>query len=157
MTTSKPNLLIRLFWDLHLKIYIWSSGRIGHTIRNLPVLILTTRGKKTGLLRPKALMYLPHGKDFVVIASNLGDEKHPGWWINLTAKPIASVQIRDSHYNVHAREATGTEREQLWQAIAEKSSDYEQYLTWTSRRIPVVILERQPAQSNEFEYPQRKD
>lgn len=157
MTTPKSNLLIQLFWDVHLKLYLWSAGRIGHTIRNLPVLILTTRGKKTGLLRPKALMYLPHGKDFVVIASNLGDEKHPGWWINLTAKPIASVQIRDSHYNVHAREATGTEREQLWQAIAEKSSDYEQYRTWTSRRIPVVILERQPAQSNEFEYPQRKD
>jgi len=88
-------------------------------------------------------MYIPHGKDFVVIASNLGDDKHPAWWINLTAEPTASVQIQDSRYIIRAREATGTEREQLWQAIAEKSSDYEQYRTWTSRRIPVVILERQ--------------
>jgi deazaflavin-dependent oxidoreductase (nitroreductase family) len=105
--------------------------------------VLTTKGKKTGLTRKNALMYLPYGKDFVVIASNLGEEKHPAWWINLTAEPNSSVQIRDSHYTVRAREATETEREQLWQAIAEKSSDYEQYRTWTSRRIPVVILERQ--------------
>ncbi len=153
----RRNALIKLFWQLHLTIYLWSKGRIGNLIRGLPILVLTTKGKKTGLTRKNALMYLPHGKDFVVIASNLGDEKHPGWWINLTAKPTASVQIRDSHYKVHAREATGTEREQLWQAIAEKSSDYEQYRTWTSRRIPVVILERQPAHSNEDEYPQRKD
>jgi deazaflavin-dependent oxidoreductase (nitroreductase family) len=139
----RRNALVKLFWKLHLDIYLWSKGRIGNFIRGLPILALTTKGKKTGLTRKNALMYLPYGKDFVVIASNLGEEKHPAWWINLTAEPNASVQIRDSRYTVRAREATETEREQLWQAIAEKSSDYEQYRTWTSRRIPVVILERQ--------------
>ena len=142
MTTSKPNLLIRLFWDLHLKIYIWSAGRIGHTIRNLPVLILTTKGKKTGLLRPKALMYLPYGDDFVVIASNLGQAQHPAWWVNLLTEPEATVQVRDEYQAVRAREADGEERERLWNAIAEKNPDYDQYRTWTSRRIPVVVLEK---------------
>lgn len=135
--------LIKLFWWLHLKSYLWSNGRIGHTMRGLPVLILTTKGKKTGMPRTKALMYLPYGKDFVVIASNLGKENHPGWWINLTAEPKASVQIADSRYVIHAREALGEEHETLWKALSEKSSDYEQYRSWTSRRIPVVILERQ--------------
>ena len=142
MTKSKPNLLIRLFWDLHLKIYIWSSGRIGHTIRNLPVLILTTKGKKTGLPRSKALMYLPYGNDFVVIASNLGQAQHPAWWVNLQAEPEATVQVRDEYQAVRAREADGEERERLWNAIAEKNPDYDQYRAWTSRRIPVVVLER---------------
>lgn len=138
----RRNALIKLFWQLHLKIYLWSKGRIGNVIRGLPILVLTTKGRKSGLTRQNALMYLPYGKDFVVIASNLGDEKHPAWWINLKAEPTASVQIADSNYAIHAREADGEEREKLWQAIAEKNSDYGQYRTWTSRRIPVVILER---------------
>ncbi len=112
-------------------------------MRGLSVLILTTKGKQTGLLRTKALMYLTYGKDFVVIASNLGKENHPGWWVNLMAEPNASVQIKDSQYAVHAREAQGEEREKLWQALSDKTLDYEQYRAWTSRRIPVVILERQ--------------
>lgn len=140
---TKHNPLIKLFWWLHLKLYLWSNGRVGGSMRGLPVLILTTKGKQTGLLRTKALMYLPYGKDFVVIASNLGKENHPGWWVNLMAEPNASVQIGDSQYAVHAREALGEERETLWKALAEKSSDYEGYRAWTSRRIPVVILERQ--------------
>jgi len=137
----RRNALIKLFWQLHLKIYLWSKGRIGNRMRGLPVLVLTTKGRKSGLTRRNALMYLPYGKDFVIIASNLGDEKHPAWWINLKAEPTASVQIADSHYAIHVREADGEEREKLWQAIAEKNSDYEQYRTWTSRRIPLVILE----------------
>ena len=138
----RHNALIKLSWQMHLKIYLWSKGRIGNRMRGLPILVLTTKGRKSGLTRQNALMYLPYGKDFVVIASNLGDENHPAWWINLKAEPTASVQIADSYYVIHAREADGDEREKLWQAIAEKNADYEQYRTWTSRRIPVVILER---------------
>ena len=140
---KRRNALIKLFWQMHLKIYLCSKGRIGNRMRGLPILVLTTKGRKSGLTRQNALMYLPYGRDFVVIASNLGDEKHPAWWINLKAKPTASVQIADSHYVVRARAAVDDEREKLWQTIAEKNTDYEQYRTWTSRHIPVVILERQ--------------
>lgn len=140
---TKHNMLVKLFWVIHLKLYQWSKGRIGGSIRGLPVLLLTTKGKKTGLLRTKALMYLPNRDDFVVIASNLGKENHPAWWINLLAEPNASVQIADSLYKVNAREAKGDEREKLWQALAERTPDYEQYRSWTSRRIPLVVLERE--------------
>lgn len=127
---------------MHLKLYLWSSGRIGHTLRGLPVLLLTTKGKQTGQLRTKALMYLPYGDAFVVIASNLGKDHHPAWWLNLQANPTAMVQIKDSHFTIHAREADDAEREKLFKALAEKTPDYEQYRSWTSRRIPLVILER---------------
>ena len=138
----RHNPLIKLFWSLHLKLYQWSSGRIGHTLRGLPVLLLTTKGKKTGQLRTKALMYLPYGNAFVVIASNLGKDNHPAWWLNLQADSAANVQIKDSRFSVHAREAEGDEREKIFNALAEKTPDYEQYRAWTSRRIPLVILER---------------
>jgi deazaflavin-dependent oxidoreductase (nitroreductase family) len=108
----------------------------------LPILILTTTGNKTGQPRVKALSYLPYGEAFVVIASNLGQDHHPAWWINLKANPVAHVQVRDKHFTVRAREAEGDERERIWQALSEKTSDYEQYRTWAARRIPVVVLER---------------
>jgi len=133
---------MKTFWAIHLKLYLWSSGRIGGTIRGLSVLILTTKGKKTGLPRVKALTYTPHGRAFGVIASNLGEGNHPAWWINLKAEPAATVQIGKERFIVRAREAEGEERETIWQAIAEKDPAYEQYRTWTSRRIPVVVLER---------------
>lgn len=144
--STKHNPVVRLFWWLHLRLYLWSSGRIGHTIRGLPVLILTTRGRKTGQPRAKALMYLPHGRDLVVVASNLGQSHHPSWWINLKAEPNATVRIGRDHFPVQAREADGNERERLWNAIAEKNTDYDQYRSWTARRIPVVVLERKDIQ-----------
>ena len=133
---------MKTFWAIHLKLYLWSSGRIGSTLRGLPVLILTTKGKKTGLARVKALTYAPHGKDFGVVASNLGEGNHPSWWINLKAEPKATVQIGKQQFTVRAREADGEEREKIWQAIAGTDPAYEQYRTWTSRHIPVVVLER---------------
>jgi deazaflavin-dependent oxidoreductase (nitroreductase family) len=135
--------LMKIFWQIHLKLYLWTSGRMVNTLRGLPVLLLTTQGKKTGLPRTKALMYLPYGKDVAVIASNLGEDKHPAWWINLKAEPTATVQIGKEQFAVRAREVEGYERDKLWRAIAEINSDYEQYRQWTSRRIPVVVLERQ--------------
>lgn len=143
LMTTKHNPAIKLFWAIHLKLYQWTSGRIGNTLRGLPILLLTTKGKKTGQMRTKALMYLPYNNNFVVIASNLGKDNHPAWWLNLQAQSNASVQIGSSQFTVHAREAQEDERESIWQALAKKTTDYEQYRSWTSRRIPLVILERQ--------------
>ena len=90
----KRNLIIELFWRIHPKLYRWSAGRIGSSIMGLPVLLLTTKGRKSGLLRTKALMYIPRGKDCVVFASNLGDPHHPLWWLNIEADPNALVEVR---------------------------------------------------------------
>lgn len=138
----RHNPFIKLFWSLHLKLYQWSSGRIGNTLRGLPVLLLTTRGKKTGQPHTKALMYLPLEENFVVIASNLGKDDHPAWWYNLQAQPQAEVQVGANCFKVRAREADDEERERIWKALSERTSDYEQYRAWTSRRIPLVILEK---------------
>lgn len=138
----RHNPFIKLFWSMHLKLYQWSSGRIGSHIRGLPVLLLITRGKKTGQLRTNALMYLPLEENFVVIASNLGKDDHPAWWYNLQAQPQAEVQVGANRFKVRAREADDEERERIWNALSERTPDYEQYRAWTSRRIPLVILEK---------------
>ena len=135
--------LFKIYWRIHLRLYLWSSGRIGNKVRGLPILILNTKGRKTGLPRTNALQHLPHGNDFVVIASNIGVNNNPAWWLNLKANPVTTIQVKGEHFTVRAREAEGDEREKLWNMMVEKSPHYETYRKATSRRIPVVILERQ--------------
>jgi deazaflavin-dependent oxidoreductase (nitroreductase family) len=139
------NAVVELFWRVHPRLYRWSGGRIGGAIGGMPVLLLTTTGRKSGEPRTTALTYLPRGDDFVVIASVLGEPRHPAWWLNLAAKPDASVQVGGARHPVRAREAEGEEREALWRAVVAKMPDYDEYKARTSRRIPVVVLERRRA------------
>jgi deazaflavin-dependent oxidoreductase (nitroreductase family) len=140
---AKKSLLVEWFWKVHPKLYRWSGGRIGGTLMNMPVLLLTTRGKRTGAPRTRALMYLPDGDRFVVIASFLGEPRHPDWWLNLRAHPQAEVEAGGRRVTVVAREAAGEERERLWKAVVERQKDYAEYQQRTTRRIPVVILDPQ--------------
>ncbi len=137
------NAVIDLFWKVHPKVYRWSGGRIGGSMRGIPILLLTTTGRKSGQPRTKALMYISQDDNFVVAASSLGSEQHPAWWLNLMADPNATVQIDGTIYNVKAREAEGGEREELWNAFVDMMAEYDEYRAQTSRRIPVVVLEKQ--------------
>jgi deazaflavin-dependent oxidoreductase (nitroreductase family) len=144
------NFLVELFWRWHPRIYRWSEGRIGGKMANLPVLLLETIGRKTGERRETALTYMPYssagggpsGESFVVIASVLGEPKHPAWYLNLRANPKIAIQVKSRRIAVEAREAEGEEREQIWNEIIDLSPDYSQYRTKTDRRIPVVVLSR---------------
>ena len=140
------NFVIELFWKWHPRLYRWSGGRIGGKLAGLPVLLLETIGRRSGERRETALTYLPHphpdGEHFVVIASVLGEPKHPAWYLNLCADPKVAVTVGRSRIAVTARDAEGEEREQIWDDLVAVAPDYEQYRTKTDRRIPVVVLER---------------
>ena len=138
---AKRNALVELFWKIHPTLYRWSGGRLGGSLMGMPVLLLTTRGRRSGTPRTRALMYVPDGPRFVVIASFLGEPRHPDWWLNLRADPRAEVEIGSRHVAVLAREADGDERERLWTAVVARQKDYEEYQQRTTRRIPVVVLE----------------
>jgi deazaflavin-dependent oxidoreductase (nitroreductase family) len=142
MAAAKRSVFVELFWKLHLAVYRLTGGRVGGALMGLPVLLLTTRGRKSGEPRTSPLMYLPRGDDFVVIASYLGEPRHPSWYLNLEATPNAEVQIGSTRHRVHARVAEGAEREELWRAVTAKTPDYEEYQSRTTRRIPVVVLEK---------------
>ena len=76
-------------------------------------------------------------------ASNLGDKRHPAWWLNLEADPQAEVEVGGKRATVVARAAEGEERQALWRAVTDKTPAYDAYRAKTDRRIPVVVLERQ--------------
>lgn len=142
MAAPKRSRVIELFWKIHPRLYRWTGGRLGGSVIGLPVLLLETRGRKTGALRTTALTYFPHASGFVVVASYLGEPRDPAWWHNLKARPDATVQVGAERHRVRAREADGAERAELWRAITTKAPDYAEYQSRTSRRIPVVVLER---------------
>lgn len=141
---ARRSKLVELFWKVHPHLYRWTGGRIGGAMMNLPVLLLTTKGRRTGESRTKALMYLPKGERYVVIASYLGEPRHPDWWLNLRADPQASIQVGGRRLRIAAREADGEERTRLWQEVVGRQADYAEYQKRTNRRIPVVILEPRP-------------
>jgi deazaflavin-dependent oxidoreductase (nitroreductase family) len=137
----RRSFLVELFWRFHRAVYRASGGRVGGRLGRLPVLLLTTRGRRSGVRRTVALTYLRMGAAYIVVASNAGDPSHPAWWLNLMARPEATVQVGPDEIAVAAREATGEEREGLWERIVGAEPSYQRYQERTSRRIPVVILE----------------
>jgi deazaflavin-dependent oxidoreductase (nitroreductase family) len=128
---------------IHQWLLIKSDGRIGSNLGGRPMLVLRTVGAKSGVERTNALLYVPTGDAFTVIASTGGGPKHPGWYHNLMARPEAEVQDGRERIPVRARVAEGDEREHLWaEANRINKGGYDGYQAKTTRRIPVVVLDR---------------
>ncbi len=142
MAAARRTKAVELFWKIHLPLYRWTGGRLGGRVMGMPVLLLDTVGRKSGQRRTNALTWFPKGEAFVVIASVLGEPRDPAWWLNLRASPETTIQVGSERIAVHAREATGAEREEIWAALVAKAPDYAEYQARTERRIPVVVLER---------------
>ncbi len=130
-----------VLWRLHRWAYRISAGRVGGRLLGVPVLLLTTTGRRTGRLHTTALTHLVEGRNVVVIASNGGAPNHPAWLLNLRARPEAEIQVGGQRRRVRAREANGAERERFWTRVVQAMPRYADYKARTSRRIPVVVLE----------------
>lgn len=130
----------RALTRLHALLYRATNGRVGGCVAGGPVLLLTTEGRKSGQERTVPLLYLPDGKDLVVVGSNGGTATHPAWWLNLQTNPEATVEAGGRKTRVYAREAGPGERERLWPRLTEMYGGYEGYRRRTDREIPVVLL-----------------
>jgi deazaflavin-dependent oxidoreductase (nitroreductase family) len=106
----------------------------------MPVLLLTTVGRRSGKARTTPLTFLPDGPDLVVIASNGGADRPPDWARNLQQTPRAVVEIGTDKLVVTARAASAHERERLWVVITATYAGYARYQERTTRQIPVVLL-----------------
>ena len=137
----RRNAVTELFWKVHRFLFRVSGGRIGGRVIGMPVLMLTTKGRKTGEPRSNVLTYVPKGRASVVFASNAGEPRHPAWWLNLVADPHATVQRGREVIRVVAREAEGDERAALWSEAVHINAGYAEYEKRTTRRIPVVVLD----------------
>jgi deazaflavin-dependent oxidoreductase (nitroreductase family) len=136
------NLGFRILGGMHTKLYRLTGGKVGGTIAKVPVMLLTTTGRKSGQPRTNPLLYTHAGDNgYMVIASKGGADQHPLWYRNLQANPVAEVTIGRKTQQVHARDAEGEERERLWRSLADLFPGYDGYAKKTSRRIPVVVLD----------------
>ena len=108
----------------------------------MPVLLLTTRGRTTGRRRTRPLTFFRDGDAIVVVASNGGADRPPGWSLNLRAEPRASVRVGRASFAVEASLATDAERERLWPEIVATFPGYAGYQERTARPIPLLLLRR---------------
>jgi len=141
MAAVRRTPLMVAIWRLHRTAFRLSGGRLGARINGMPVLLLTTRGRKSGRPKSVALQYVPEGAGYAVIASYAGEDRDPAWWRNLKVHPEAEVLIGGKTERIRAREIEGPERERLWRKAAALYPGYDEYPKWTARRIPVVLLE----------------
>jgi F420H(2)-dependent quinone reductase len=135
---------------MHARLIRWSGGRIRRSFvftGGMPLLVLTTVGRKSGKRRSTPVGYLRFGDGYAVIASNAGSDRVPAWWLNLQADPEAEVLVDRTRHAVWARRATATEDDLVWAEFAHLNPGFDEYRGLTERRIPVVILERDRPQT----------
>jgi deazaflavin-dependent oxidoreductase (nitroreductase family) len=133
----------RGFLRLHEGIYRGTGGRIGHRLLGVPCLLLHTTGARTGQPRTSALVYLADGADCVVVASNGGEDRAPGWLHNVRAHPEVELQIGPRRLAARAREITpaDTDYARLWRGVNDLNHDrYDGYQARTARPISLVVL-----------------
>lgn len=144
MAVVRRNRVTEALWAAHVWLFERSGGRLGTRIGGMPVLRLTTRGRRSGRPRSVTLMYLDVEGTPLVVGSNAGEPRDPAWLLNLRADPNAEVMTRAGTRPVRARELDGPERERLWERLLEVNSDYSVYERRAGgRTIPLVLLERE--------------
>ena len=146
MPAASRNVVTELIFRIHPWLYRRTGGRIGGRMGKAPILLLNTRGRKSGLPRTNGLMYLQRGDSWAVAASWAGEPKHPLWYLNLMAHPETTIEIGGKEIPVRARALEGEERNQVWREIVEQDPSFAVYEERTRgvREIPVVLLERRP-------------
>lgn len=131
---------------LHRALLRITRGRVGSRLGSMPVIELTTRGRRSGESRSVLLTVAARdGDGLVIVASRGGDDAHPAWYLNLEADPL--VRVREPGHparDMRARVADAHQRERLWPLVVGAYRGYAGYQRRTDRVIPLVILERMP-------------
>ncbi len=150
MANSRPKYMDTAFgdfivkWMSRINTYFYRRNKgsgLGGNFQGIPVAILTTTGRKSGEPRDSPLYFHRDGDKVIVAASKGGSDKHPMWYLNLKADPKVKVQIKDEILNLTARDATEDERNLFWPKLVEMYPTYEDYQSWTERKIPLVVCE----------------
>lgn len=137
--------VLRVANQAHVALYRMSGGRFANRIANLPILLITTFGRRTGKPFTNPVVYIEDGQDYLVSASAGGMDSDPGWYRNLKARPEARLQLGDKVFDVRATIAEGEERTRLYERFKAASANFVKYEQNTSRVIPVIRLTPIPA------------
>jgi deazaflavin-dependent oxidoreductase (nitroreductase family) len=131
------------FLTLHQRLYERTGGRVAHRLIGVPSALLRTTGRRTGTSRTSALVYARDGADYLVVASNGGSDRPPGWLFNIEAKPDVELQVGRQRFAATARVVGGGDPEypRLWEIVnANNHGRYRRYQARTTREIPVVVI-----------------
>ena len=131
---------IKLFISLHTFFYKLTGGKFGSEMGEYKILLLTTKGRKSGQEFTTPLGYFDHEEGYLIIASNGGNSNHPDWYYNLKSDPQVRVQIKDQVMSARAEILNGTTRAPIWERIVAEAPQYGEYEGRTDRLIPVVWL-----------------
>ena len=136
------DLLAKTITMTHETVFRLSQGRLLGKIMGMPVVILTTTGRRSGQRRSTMLTTpLSHGAGIVLVASYGGDDRHPAWFLNLQANPAVEVTAGGSTRKMWARIASADEKAELWPKVVAAYKGYGAYQERTDRDIPLVIVE----------------
>ncbi|WP_206489137.1 nitroreductase family deazaflavin-dependent oxidoreductase [Rhodococcus sp. KRD162] len=124
------------------ELYERSGGTEGTMLNGMPVVLLTTKGNKSGKLRKSPLMRVEHDGEYAIVASLGGAPKHPVWYHNVKAEPLVELQDGPDKHDYIAREVTGDEKAVWWERSVAAYPDYAEYQKKTDREIPVLVLSR---------------
>ena len=127
---------------VHRVILGVSRGKAGWQFGPMPVVELTTIGRKSGARRTVLLTSpIQEGDSIVLVASRGGDDHHPAWYVNLCANPLVYVSVKGGPERVmYARTATPEERTRWWPDVVKAYRGYASYQKKTTREIPLVVL-----------------
>jgi deazaflavin-dependent oxidoreductase (nitroreductase family) len=137
------DLTLKAMNGIHRALLKVTGGKFGWEAGKMPVLELTTTGRKSG--QPRSVMLtspLQEGNTIVVVASRGGDDTHPAWFLNLSDNPAVEVAYKGAPKQpMHARVANTEERARMWPLVTADHKNYAGYQTKTTREIPLVLLE----------------
>ncbi len=134
--------MIRFFGKVHRVLYRMSGSRFFANLGQMPTLLLTATGRRSGKPRTVPLLYVEIDDGYAIVASFAGAPEHPAWYRNLQKNPTASVQVADQVIQVTASTATPQEKQSLWPRFTAIYPDYDSYQENTVPDIPVVLLRR---------------
>ena len=131
---------IKLFINLHTFFYKLTGGRFGSQMGDYKIMLLTTKGRKSGVEYTTPLGYFDHQDGYLIIASNGGMDNHPDWYFNLKSDPQVSIQIKDQAMTARAEILNTKTRTPIWERVVAEAPQYGNYEGRTDRLIPVVWL-----------------
>lgn len=132
--TVPPRWLLKISNSVHVFLYRTTGGRVWNRMNALPVMLLTTTGRRTGNAHTVPVVFLKDGLNYVIAP---GLVESPAWYLNLKAHPLAHIQIGTSSMPVEATVAHGEERQRLWAVVP---TYWEEYQKNARAELPVVIL-----------------
>lgn len=124
-----------------VETYERTGGREGAEMRGVPIVVITSRGSRSGKLRKNPVMRVEHDGVYAAVASKGGAPDNPAWHANMLAEPLVELQDGPAPADYRAREVHGEERAVWWQRAVAVWPDYDEYAARTDREIPVMVLE----------------